>query len=276
MKRLVLLVVLAGVAGAALPAVAPAQGRRPATVQSLRAQLRLRTTELRTLIRQRNALRAALAGTTKELAKLQAHLRPDPVAVAVEQVRHEVQWAQGSITTPLGAQLVAEATLDYVVGHVSTGAYGYLELLLGEPPGGPELPPYTESVREILSDQVGICVHAERTFAKIVRTLGFRVRDVGFDFVEPNGEPDSHAADEVYYAGGWHFFDPTFGQFWTDSAGNVLSIAAVRKAGGTWHGDEASFTNLVEGPAAPAGNDTWFETDPHTIVVYVAGRRKHA
>ena len=35
--------------------------------------------------------------------------------------------------------------------------------------------------------------------------------------------PDGHVAVEVQYDGGWHFFDPTYGQFWTDSSGKVLS-----------------------------------------------------
>lgn len=162
--------------------------------------------------------------------------------------------------------------MDYVVGHVSTGAYGYLEMVYDEPPGGHDLPPYDEAVNTILASQTGICVHAERAFAAIVRALGFRVRDIGFDFVDPGGAPDSHSAAEVYYDGGWHFFDPTFGQFWTDDGGEVMPIAEVRVAGGTLHRDDAAFTNLIEDQGMPAGGDTWFETDPSTTVV-VAGTR---
>lgn len=190
------------------------------------------------------------------------------------QVRHEVQWAEGDTTTALSGQLVSEAAMDYVVGHVSTGAYGYLELVLGEPPGGPDLPSYWEPVNTILASQTGICVHAERSFAAIVRALGFPVRDVGFDFVDPDGTADAHAAAEVEYDGGWHFFDPTFGQFWTDASGDVLSIDAVRANGGIEHRDDASFTNLIEDPESPAGGDTWFETDPSTVLVFVSPRKR--
>jgi hypothetical protein len=206
------------------------------------------------------------------MAKAKAHARPTPLAVAVEQVRDEVRWAQGSATAPLRGQLVAEAAMDYVVGHVSTGAYGYLELLYDEAPGGPDLPSYYESVNRILATQTGICVQAERTFAAIVKRFGFRVRDIGFDFVDPNGKPDSHSAAEVQYDGGWHFFDPTFGQFWTNATGNVLSIRDVRTVGGIEHRDDASFTNMIEDTEVPAGRDTWYETDPSTTVVVVGAK----
>jgi hypothetical protein len=238
------------------------------SLQQLRAQVRSLRAQVHALRAQRTALRRALAGELAGRAKREARLTR-PLRAAVAQVGREVRWAQGSTTAPLGGQLVAEAAMDYVVGHVSTGAYGYLELLFGEPPGGADLPSYYESVNRILGSQTGICVHAERTFAAIVHRLGLRVRDVGFDFVDPGGQPDSHAAAEVYYDGGWHFFDPTFGQFWTDGAGRVLSIADVRAAGGIVHRDGASFTNLIEDPQSPAGGDAWFETDPKTTVVIV-------
>ena len=271
MKRFAVVVaVLVGVAGTAAPAIATRE--RPAsTVRHLREQIRALRAQVHSLTAERDALKAALARSTTRLPK--AHT-PTPLALAVRQVRHEVQWAQGSTTEPLSGQLAAEAAMDYVVGHVSTGAYGYLELVFDEAPGGPKLPSYYESVNTILASQTGICVHAERTFAAIVTALGFQVRDVGFDYVELNGEPGSHSAAEVFYDGGWHFFDPTFGRFWTDAAGNVLSITDVRAAGGIEHRDNASFTNVIEDVAAPAGGDTWFETDPRTTLVFVAPHKR--
>jgi len=131
------------------------------------------------------------------------------------------------------------------------------------------LPPYRENVNTVLAIQTGICVHAERSFAAIVEHFGFRVRDVGFDFVDPTGAPDSHSAAEVFYDRGWHFFDPTYGQFWTDPAGNVLSINDVRAGQGVEHRNDASFTNVIEDRGAPGGKDTWFETDPATTVIFV-------
>jgi len=269
-RHAILLTLLVAGAGSCAPALAAVHPKRPAsTIRQLQAEVQALRGRIRVLTAERRTLRAALASTTAALAKARAHGAPKPLAVAVEQVRHEVQWAQGSTSAPLQGQLVAEAALDYVVGHVSTGAYGYLELVYGEPPGGPDLPSYYQGIDTILGTQTGICVQAERTFAAIVRALGFQVRDVGFDYVEPDGAPGSHAAAEVYYGGGWHFFDPTFGQFWTDAAGTVLPIEAVRASGGVEHRDGAAFTNLIEDAESPAGIDTWFETDPATTVVYV-------
>jgi len=268
-RQVVLLTLLVAAAGSSASALAATHPKRPAsTVHQLRAEVQALRRRIRALTSERRTLRAALASATRELTRLKVGTIPTPFAVAVEQVRHEVQWAEGSTTAPLRGQLAAEAALDYVVGHVSTGAYGYLELVYGEPPGGPDLPSYHESVNAVLGSQTGICVQAERTFAALVRRLGFPVRDVGFDYVEPNGEPGAHAAAEVYYGGAWHFFDPTFGQFWTDAAGDVLSIEAVRANGGNEHRDAASFTNLIEDTESPSALDTWFETDPATTVVY--------
>ena len=268
--RLALLVLpLFCVAALAAPAHATAhhQPTTP-TIRHLRAQVRALRARVRVLTAERNAIWTSLATADGQPARAKPPVITTPLAVAIKHVRHEVQWAQGSTTAPLGGQLVAQAAMDYVVGHVSTGAYGYLELVHGETPGGPDLPSYYESVNMILATQVGICVQAERTFAAIVKALGFRVRDIGFDFIDPNGEPDAHAAAEVYYDGSWHFFDPTFGQFWTDTGGKVLSIADIRASGGIEHRDDASFTNVIEDTAFPTGDDTWFETDPSTFVSF--------
>jgi hypothetical protein len=85
---------------------------------------------------------------------------------------------------------------------------------------------------------------------------------VTFSYLDPNGSPDGHTAAEVSYGGSWHFFDPTYGQFWTGAAGDVLSIAQIRAGLGTRVKDYALFTNLVED--ASLGDDTWFITKPST------------
>lgn len=274
MRRLVFsLALAAGFVVLALPSSAGADRNHSASIRLLRTQLRALRAQVHALRAERNALQAVLASATVRAVKTRRRVVRNPLTVAVGQVRREAEWAQGSRTTPLQGQLVAEAAMDYVVGHVSTGAYGYFEMVYSEPPGGQDLPPYSEPVNTILATQTGICVHAERTFAAIVKALGFRVRDIGFDFVDPNGEQDSHSAAEVYYSGGWHFFDPTFGQFWTDAGGDVLPIAAVRATGGFEHRDDAAFTNLIEDRGMPTGRDTWFETDPATTVVVGGGRR---
>lgn len=258
MKSLVLVAMISAAVMVATPAADGAPKPRHvttlATTLHLRAQLRALQARVHRLTAERNRARASLA---RERAR-----RVSPLAAAVDDVRREVEWAQGVASTPLSGQYVAEAAMDYVIGHVRTGAYGYLEDI------GAPLPPYLEPVNDILTNQTGICGQAERTFAAIVKALGFQVHDIGFEFVDPNGAPDAHSAAEVYYDGGWHFFDPTFGQFWTDAAGNVLSIADVRSGLGTRQKDNAAFVNLIEN-ASWGGDYTWFETDPSTVVITV-------
>jgi transglutaminase superfamily protein len=180
----------------------------------------------------------------------------------VDQVRREVAWGLTNSSYSIGA-LTALSAMNYTVGHVSVGAYGYL-LMMGLPLPGPAGNPTPNS---ILGLQAGICGHAALTFAAIVKHFGYPVRSVQFWYTYPDGvTPDSHIAAEVFYDGAWHFFDPTFGVFWTDIGGNVESIDDVRTNGGTRVADTASFTNLIEDPAW-GGDASAFVTDPLTRVV---------
>jgi transglutaminase-like putative cysteine protease len=202
-----------------------------------------------------NTARAQLGAAGARSAVLHAQLKaaPTPLGEAVEQVRREVRWAHGIAPYPR-AQLVAQAAMDYTTGHVSTGAFGYLELVKGARPG------YRPN--KILAAQAGICGQASWVFAAIMRQFHLRVRSVTFSYADPSGVADGHTAVEVSYGGSWHFFDPTFGQFWTEANGNVLSIAQIRAGLGTQVKDLAEFTNVVEN--AYFGDDTWFITDPAT------------
>jgi hypothetical protein len=220
-----------------------------------RATSELSRSQLSQLRRTLNEAKAQLSAAEAHSAALHAQIAatPKPLAVAVSQVRHEVAWADGRAANPPG-QLVAQAAMDYTVGHVSTGAFGYLELVKGALPG--------YQPNRILATQAGICGQASWVFAAIVRQFGLHVRSVTFSYLDPNGTPDGHTAVEVSYGGSWHFFDPTYGQFWTGPSGNVFSIAQIRAGLGTQVKDLASFTNLVEN--ASLGDDTWFVTKPTT------------
>jgi transglutaminase-like putative cysteine protease len=265
-------VALLAVAALAVPA-AEALSRRqpPPRLASERLQTELRQTQ-RTLARATSQLsrsqlsqlqrtldeaKAQLGAAEVHAADLHAQIAatPRPLAVAVSQVRHEVAWADGRAAHP-PSRLVALAAMDYTVGHVSTGTFGYLELVKGSLPG--------YQPNRILATQAGICGQAAWVFAAIVRQFGLHVRSVTFSYPDLNGTPDGHTAAEVSYGGSWHFFDPTYGQFWTDSNGNVLSIAQIRAGLGTRVKDLASFTNLVED--ASLGDDTWFVTKSTTQV----------
>jgi Transglutaminase-like superfamily len=278
------LVTAAGLAGAvlAVPA-AGALNRKPVaplpTTNLLRAELHSTRTTLARATSQLARLQGSGAGTLHQqvsqlertLSKAKAQLKtaeansaalaaqlkaiPTPLGVAVEQVAHEVTWAQKAAVAPRG-RLIAEAAMDYTVGHVSTGAFGYLELAGRRGPG--------YKPNKILAAQAGICGQASWVFAAIVRRFGLRVRSVTFSYVDPGGSPDGHTAVEVLYGGEWHFFDPTYGQFWTDAKGEVVSVAQIRAGVGTRVKDLASFTNVIEDTWF--ADDTWFITDPATTV----------
>ena len=203
-----------------------------------------------------------LAGSQALAASLQARLNaiPTPLAVAEEQVRREVAYEERNGLPYSEGRLVAQAAMDYVVGHVSAAAYGYLTV------AGLPLP--LANPQSVLAAQAGICGHAALTFAAIVKHFGYQVRSVQFyyDDPPPYSTPDSHIADEVFYDGSWHFFDPTFGVVWTDQATDgVVSITDARAGLGTESKDAASFTNLAEDYFY--GDGTAFETDPATTVV---------
>jgi hypothetical protein len=206
-------------------------------------------------------LRAQVASLTSQNSALKAQIAaiPTPLAVAVEQVRREVLWAENGfsqVRIPYShGQLVANAAMDYVVGHVNPAAYGYMSTVLHTTPA-----PTPDSV---LGNQAGICGDAALTFAAIVKRFGLQVRSVQF-YYGPNGTWN-HIADEVYYDGSWHFFDPTFGIFY-EKAGNVLSISDARAANdpSLLRIDVTSFWVTVQTMAGYS--ETTFETDPSTVV----------
>ena len=231
------------------------------------AQLaRIRTTIAGGTLQQRLLqLQWTLGKAKRELRSAEAGLRtPLPLAVAVEQVRHEVAYVRGGVPWYSRGQLVSEAAMDYVAGHVSDTEFGYLRWVGGRLPSA--------HPNSALRSQAGICAAAAVTFAAIVHRFGFPVRSVIFNYLDlpPSEAPDGHVAVEVLYDGGWHFFDPTYGLFWTDADGSVLSVGEARAGRGTLQKNVASFTNVFED--AIFGDDTWFETDPATEVV--VGSRK--
>jgi hypothetical protein len=232
------------------------------------AQLAATQSQLQTAQTQLAATQAQLAATQAQLAATQTLLNaiPEPIVAAELQVEHEVTWAEGQAPGPNHDLYTAVSAMNYVVGHVSTGEYGYLlGINFQFPASWATGDPTADS---ILSLQAGICGQASITFAAIMTGLGYSVRSAQFYYATPSGNPDSHIAVEVYYGGGWHFFDPTFGVYWADATtGSVLSIDAVRSKGGAVeHKDDATFTNLVENPWY-SGDDSAFETDPATQVV---------
>lgn len=270
-------------------AAAPASANRPnpqrAKISRLVHQNRVLRHRLANMTLDRNRVRASLATAQSQIMAFQGQLAstqatltqrtlqrdaalaqaaslraqitaiPTPLAVAIEQVRREVVWAGAAF--PKG-QLVATSAMNYVEGHVSTGAFGYLVMN--------SLPVPIWQVNAVLGAQAGICGTQVRVFAAIVTRLGYPVRSVEFYWTLTDGTPDNHIAAEVYYDGGWHYFDSTFGAYWADGSGNILSVTDARAGLGTERKDVSSFTNLIE-DGWFGGDDTSFMTDPATTVI---------
>jgi transglutaminase-like putative cysteine protease len=253
-KKLRNMTILRNDANAALATANGQIGSLQAQTAALQAQNATLQARVASLTKARDAALAQVAALQAQIAAS----GPTPLAVAVEQVRREVAYAEkyaGGVPYAHG-RLVAQAAMDYVVEHVSPTAYGYLEIFGGQLPGS--------TPDAVLRAQAGICGDAALVFAAIVKQLGLGARSVQFYYDDPGNVPDNHIAVEVSYDGGWHYFDPTFGVFWTDATGNVLSITDVRAGSGTEQKDELTFTNLVENTFY--GDDTWFMTDPTTVV----------
>ena len=192
-----------------------------------------------------------------------------PLQIALKQIHREVAYVKGGVPQYSKGQLIAEAAMDYVAGHVSDTAYGYIAVFKGKH----EVPPPTPN--SALGTQAGICTGAAVTFGTIVHHFGFKVRSVNFYYNDPPpyNTPDGHVAAEVWYEGGWHFYDPTYGLFWTDANGHVLPVTEIRGGLGSLQKNVAAFTNVFED--AVFGNDAWFVTDPTTRIAYSATALVH-
>ncbi len=227
-------------------------------IEALQGLVTQRTSE-------RDSARAEATSLTAEVTSLTAKLAaiPTPLAVAVEQVRREVAYSEtvlDAAAVPYShGQLIAEAAMDYVVGHVSAPAYGYLDT------GGGPIPAATPDA--VLGDQAGLCGDAALTFAAIVKQFGYDVRSVQF-YYGPNGSWN-HIADEVSYDGDWHYFDPTFGVYY-EYEGTVLSIGEARTEAYPrllLHQDGTLFWSTVVNQAGDTElSDLSFATDPATDV----------
>lgn len=213
------------------------------------------------LQRRLSQLQRTLHEAKAQLNSAQGELET-PLQVALKQVSREVAYVKGGVPQYSKGQLISEAAMDYVAGHVSDTAYGYIAAFEGKK----SVPPPTPNGS--LGTQAGICTGAAVTFGTMVHHFGFKVRSVNFYYDDPApfSTPDGHVAVEVWYDGGWHFFDPTFGLFWTDAAGHVLPVSAARAGLGSLQKNVAAFTNVFED--AVFGDDAWFVTDPTTRIAY--------
>ncbi len=153
------------------------------------------------------------------LLRARASAIPSALERAVEQVRREVAYSQlvlrSTDAAPSREALVAHAAMSYVVGHVTAPGYGYMNVIAGTRP--------TPTPNGVLEVGSGICGHAALTFAAIVKRFGLPVRSVQLWYENGSG----HIAAEVFYDGAWHYYDPTFGAYYS-VGGRVLSIGEAR------------------------------------------------
>lgn len=188
---------------------------------------------------------------------------PTPAEQAEQYVARVTWAAEASDPTRPKGEIVALAAMNYVAdNHVNLFMRSYLK----EHGGIPSL----KTANEMLAAEAGLCGNAADVFATIVRHFGYQVRSVAFYYADPPGTQDGHTAAEVYYDGGWHYFDPTFSLYWRDaSTGNVLDIGTARAGGGVEHKNNELLFNVIENPRDPGGggvSDSWFELDPTTTV----------
>jgi transglutaminase superfamily protein len=181
------------------------------------------------------------------------------VKSAVEHVRREVEYCdrvlvRAGVDRPRG-ELIALAALSYTVGHVSAPAYGYLHLI----ERSQSLPADAETS---LRAGAGICGNAVNVFGSIVEALGLEVRRIGIYFCTPLAPGNGHSTAEVSYGEGWHWFDPTWGLFFREPGGRVLSLVeALELPAESRAGSRVGFDSLLwHQVVAAAGPDLAAET----------------
>lgn len=125
--------------------------------------------------------------------------------------------AHGVDPDPLPQAETAIEAMLHVQAAVSFHRHRYLEQRDGRLPATPG---------EALEMGAGLCGHQTQVFASLVRSLGLETRQVGFAFTTDAGD-ETHAAVEVVVNGSWRFIDITWGSYWLDADGELLSLDEV-------------------------------------------------
>lgn len=110
------------------------------------------------------------------------------------------------------------ASIDEKVKRINWWVHTHLYQVDPEPPN---------TYLKILEQRRGQCGSSSFVFQGLVKRLGLKTRSVGlFCIPRQNG----HVGAEVWYEGAWHFFDPSFGVFFSSNAkvdGPVASYADI-------------------------------------------------
>lgn len=142
---------------------------------------------------------------------------------AVKKISMEVEYLKPYFPQTNLSYVYSVCIMNYVVGHVSAPAYGYLNSK-GNPTGG--------DVEDVLNREAGICGAARLVFEDISRSLGVKTRSVFVFYPHPNGTKDiaGHTFSEAFWGGKWHYLDPTWGVFYRKPGNpqdDILSIIEV-------------------------------------------------
>jgi hypothetical protein len=198
---------------------------------------------LGTATQERNDLKSE-----RDALKYQIDTAPSELARAVDTVQAERSYLEQHIDPSASdGYVISLAAMNYVVGHVLAGVYGYRVFT------GLSMPWDAERA---LKMQAGICGTAAFTFAAIVRQFNLPVRSVQFYYGTNN-----HIAVEVFYDGAWHYFDPTWGAVFSDATEPVLSIGQARSGPFQLQRDQT----LLWGEFTPL-SDLTVLTAPSTVV----------
>jgi hypothetical protein len=82
------------------------------------------------------------------------------------------------------------------------------------------------SPRDTIERGSKYCGSLALAMATIVKTIGYTVRTI--DIVDNLKDVNTHVLVEVYYEGGWHLYDPTYGVTFKNKDGRVASYREIR------------------------------------------------
>jgi transglutaminase-like putative cysteine protease len=89
-----------------------------------------------------------------------------------------------------------------------------------------ETPWEVGSPRRVLESGSQYCGHLSAALATLLATGEYRTREI--DLTDGKSAPYTHVAVEVFYDGGWHLYDPTYGVRFLNNHGKVASYKDVR------------------------------------------------
>jgi len=82
------------------------------------------------------------------------------------------------------------------------------------------------SPRRVLENGSQFCGHLAEAMATLLVAGNYEARTV--NICDTGSKPNTHVVVEVFYKGGWHLYDPTFGAKFQDAAGSVASYRDLR------------------------------------------------